>query len=179
MEASELSITNDPLDETDAGLLHRLMRQGRATWSDLAVELGLTAPAIAQRVRRLEDRGVIRHFTALVDPQALAPVAAFLSVRPAVPRNAEQMRRQLTSIESIQECHFLGGEHEHLLKVRCRSLGELHRLISEILPQAGAIVTDVRVVLSTCKETPVLPIGDENVGKKARSENVRADSGER
>jgi DNA-binding Lrp family transcriptional regulator len=50
------------MDATDLSILRQLMRDGRATWADLAVDLGLTAPAIAQRVRRLQDRGIIRHF---------------------------------------------------------------------------------------------------------------------
>ena len=148
----------EALDATDAGLLSRLMVHGRATWADLAVELDLTAPAIAQRVRRLEDRGIIRQFAAIVDPRVVAPVAAFVSVGAKPSDGLERMRQQLTALESVQECHFVGGAGDHLLKVRCASMRELEHLIAVTLPKAGAVVTSVRVVLSTAKETPVLPL---------------------
>ena len=79
------------------------MRQGRATWADLADELGLTAPAIAQRVRRIEDRGVIQQFAAWVAPEAVAPVAAFVSLRCERSDGRDQLRRRLNELEQVQE----------------------------------------------------------------------------
>src|SRR4029450_857376 len=70
----------ESVDSVDRTILRTLMVDGRATWADLAVELGLTAPAIAQRVRRLQDRGLIRQFAALVAPDQFAPISAFVSV---------------------------------------------------------------------------------------------------
>ena len=68
------------IDATDLRLLRRLVTDGRATWADLAVETDMTAPGVAQRVRRLRERGVLRGFAALIDPQAVAPICAFVSI---------------------------------------------------------------------------------------------------
>lgn len=148
------------LDETDQLLLGRLMHQGRATWADLADELGLTAPAIAQRVRRLEERGVISGFAALAAPEALAPVCAFLTlgVRPSA-QGGKELRNRIARVDAVQECHDLGSEY--LLKVRCESLQELQRLVTESLSdlcEEGPAVTRVQVVLGTLKETPAMAI---------------------
>jgi Lrp/AsnC family leucine-responsive transcriptional regulator len=98
------------LDSVDLRLLSRLMRQGRATWSDLAEELGLTAPAIAQRVRRLEERGVIRQFAAVVSPDALAPVCAFVAGSASIgPISATACAAHVQSLEAVQECSGFAG----------------------------------------------------------------------
>jgi Lrp/AsnC family leucine-responsive transcriptional regulator len=68
------------IDDVDLRILGRLSRDGRATWISLAQEMGLTPPAIAARVRRLVDRGVIRQFAACVDPAAVGAITAFVDV---------------------------------------------------------------------------------------------------
>jgi len=161
--APELSNTNqggaDALDELDRGLLYRLMRQGRATWADLAEELGLTAPAIAQRVRRLEERGVIKQFAAWVDAETLAPVAAYVAVRFDRPELRSRFRQEVQRLDAVQECCQLTGEDDYLLKVRCGSLRELEELVSTTLPRVpGVARTRTSVVLSTVKDTPVLAL---------------------
>lgn len=157
--AVELSIAKDDLDPIDCRLVARLMRQGRATWADLAVELGLTAPAIAQRVRRLEERGVIRQFAAWVAPEAIAPVCAFVSVHFAGSDQHEGFRAAVLALDAVQECHRIAGADDYLLKVRCRSLAELEALERSTLSCiSGVARTHTTVVLSTIKDTPVLPI---------------------
>ncbi len=159
----QLSNPNESLDDLDRRLLARLMRHGRATWSDLAVELGLTAPAIAQRVRRMEDRGVISGFTALASPAAIAPVCAFAAgaatPAPARDRGAPTLAERLAVLDAVQECHYLSGADEYLLKIRCASLEALRLLVSETLPrEAGVSIRRVQVVLGTLKETPALAL---------------------
>jgi Lrp/AsnC family leucine-responsive transcriptional regulator len=135
------------------------MRQGRATWADLAEELGLTAPAIAQRVRRLEDRGIIRQFAAWVAPEAVAPVCAYVFVRFGHPDRLGEFRERIAGLEAVQEFHRLAGADDYVLKVRCRSLAELEGLVSETLPKIpGVMRTRSSIVLSTLKETPLLPV---------------------
>ena len=147
------------IDDIDRRLIARLMRDGRATWADLAVELGLTAPAIAQRVRRLEDRGVIRQFAAWVAPEAVAPVCAYVFVRFDQPERRDPFRRQVSELECVQEFSHLAGADDYLLKVRCGSLAELEHLVSITLPSIpGVSRTRSNVVLSTIKDTPVLPV---------------------
>lgn len=153
------SIHNSELDEIDYRLLRLLTRNGRATWADLAHELGLTAPAIAQRVRRLEERGVIRQFTAVVDAVGLVPIGAFVIVRlnPTALRDA--FRSAMVEMEAVQECHLLAGDDAYLLKARFRSLDDLHRFVDVTLPSMpGVANTRTSVVLTTVKESTDLPL---------------------
>lgn len=157
----ELSNSNEAaaFDDLDRQLLARLMRQGRATWSDLAADLELTAPAIAARVRRMEDQGVIRQFAAWVAPEAVAPICAFVHLDLVRPESREKFRRQVSALDYVQECHRLAGAHEYLLKVRCATLRALEDVLNRILPAlpgVGAVRSSV--VLSTVKDTPVLPL---------------------
>ena len=153
-------------DASDRTLLRLLMRDGRATWADLAVELGLTAPAIAQRVRRLQDRGVIRHFAAWVAPAAVAPLTAFVELSMPVGADYAELQRALEQLDSAQECYRVSGEYQYLLKVRCASLDELARLLDRDLPRVcpgfvGPLRS--RVVLATLKESTVLPVPEPDV----------------
>ena len=156
-----IELSKGELDSIDRQLVGRLMRDGRASWADLAHELGLTAPAIAQRVRRLQDRGVIRHFAAWVDPESVAPVCAMLALRHDAPERRAAFHEEIAGVGAVQECHQVTGSDDYVLKVRCASLKELRELVSDTLPaMPGVSRVRTSVVLSTIKETPVLPLTD-------------------
>ena len=147
------------LDETDHKILWRLMREGRITWSELGGYLGLSAPAAADRVRRLEEKGVIKGYAAQVDAEVICGVAAFVSVTLDHPDSREAFLQIVHRLDAIQECHHVAGEGDYVLKVRCRSLRELESLISVTLKGLrGVIKTQTTIVLSTVKETAVLPL---------------------
>jgi len=146
------------IDDLDRQLLGRLMRDGRATWSDLANDVGITAPAIAQRVRRMEQSGVVRGFAAIVDPAGIAPVAAFVTLRPGPGDDHTFVAERVVKLAAVQECHYLAGDDGYLLKVRCRSVEELDRLVRHTLRElAPAAVISTQVILATAKESPVVP----------------------
>ena len=147
------------LDTTDLGLLGRLARDGRATWVELAAEYKLTPPAIASRVRRLIDRGVIRQFAALVDPGAIKAVTAFVEVSFEGSEGHEDFRQAVGRLVGVQECHRLAGNSHYLMKVRVRSSAELDHLLSTALPQAARGATwRASMVLAIVKESPVFPL---------------------
>jgi Lrp/AsnC family transcriptional regulator, leucine-responsive regulatory protein len=147
------------VDALDLGIVYHLMRDGRATWADLAVELGLTAPAIAQRVRRLQDRGVIRQFSAIVAPELFVPVSAFVGVTVASVDAHARFQRGIAELDMVQECHQVLGADDYLLKVRCASLAQLAELVSNVLPRlAGGGRARSTVILSTVKESAILPL---------------------
>jgi Lrp/AsnC family leucine-responsive transcriptional regulator len=151
------------MDATDRSILRTLMQDGRATWADLAVELGLTAPAIAQRVRRLQERGIIRHFAAVAAPELLAPVSAFVRLAAVDP----SFRDAIRELDWVQECHQTTGDYDYLLKVRCQSLAHLGDLVSTVLPRlSGGGRISSTVILASLKESTVLPIPD---GEDARN----------
>ena len=148
------------LDILDSKLLHHLMRQGCMTWAELASLLELSAPGAADRVRRLEDRQVIRGYAALVDPEAIGyGLTAFIAVTLERPEHRSAFLQRVQALAEVQECHHVTGEDDYWLKVRCRHTKDLERLISEDLKGLpGILKTRTTIALSTVKETPILPI---------------------
>ena len=140
--------------------MRRLMLEGRSTWSELARLLGLSAPAAADRVRRLEERGVIRGYSAVVDPEAVGlGVTAFVAVTLERPEHRDGFLGWVDGAPEVQECHHVAGEGDYLLKVRCAAVRDLEAIVSEeIKGLHGVTSTRTTVVLSTRKETPVLPL---------------------
>ena len=148
------------LDAIDLKVLQRLTAAGRLSWADLAAELDLSAPAAADRVRRLEQRGVIRGYTALLDPAAVgAGVTAFIAVRLERPKHRAAFLARVAALDAVLECHHVAGDDDYLLKVRLAGLAELEALVSDDLKSlAGVAGTRTTVALSTAKETPTPPL---------------------
>ncbi len=149
------------LDALDLKALRLLMERGRASWAELAQHLGLSAPAAADRVRRLEERGVIRSYAALIDPEAVNyPLTAFVAVALDRPRHRIPFLKQVSKMAEVAECHHVAGDDDYLLKVRCRGTRDLDTLLSERLKGLpGVLRTRTTIVLSTPKESVVVPLG--------------------
>ncbi|KAA8999783.1 Lrp/AsnC family transcriptional regulator [Paenibacillus spiritus] len=148
------------MDATDLRILQILMKQGRMTWSELAAGLGLSPPAAAERVRRLEEQGVIRGYCAQIDPdRAGCPLAALIAVSLERPEHRQSFLDYVRETAEIQECHHTAGDDDYLLKVRCRDTRDLERIISEeIKSLPGIIRTRTTIILGTVKETPNIPL---------------------
>jgi Lrp/AsnC family transcriptional regulator, leucine-responsive regulatory protein len=152
------------MDATDLSILRHLLRDGRATWADLAVDLGLTAPAIAQRVRRLQERGVIRQFGVWLAPDVV-PISAVVGVSVATPDAHLTFQRDIADLEAVQECYQVAGNDDYVLKLRCASLAQLANLVSDVLPRsAGGGRVHSTVILATVKESAVLPLPESEGG---------------
>lgn len=149
------------LDTLDSKAVRLLMRNGRASWADLAQHLGLSAPAAADRVRRLEERGVIRGFAALLDPDAAGyPLAAFVAVALDRPDRRNAFLKRIAALPEVAECHHVAGDDDYLLKVRCRGTRDLDRLLVESLKSIPGVRTRTTIVLSTAKESVVVPLAE-------------------
>lgn len=147
------------LDELDSKIVQQLMQQGRTTWSELASLLGLSAPATADRVRRLEERSVIRGYAAQIDPEAAgSELLAFIAVSLEQSEQRAAFLQRVERLPEIQECHHVTGADDYWLKVRCRNTHALERLISQELKSLNGLKTHTTIALSTVKETSVLPI---------------------
>lgn len=148
------------LNEIDSKILHHLMMNGRITWAELAAVLQLSAPATADRVRRLEERGVIRGYTALVNPEAIAlELTAFVAVSLERPQHRAAFLDWVQRSPQIQECHHVAGADDYWLKIRCAHTRALEYLLSEELKGLpGVVRSRTTIVLSTVKETPILPL---------------------
>jgi Lrp/AsnC family leucine-responsive transcriptional regulator len=155
------------MDTLDSKALTFLMRNGRATWAELGALLGLSAPSAAERVRKLDERGVIRGYAALVDPASVGhPLTAYVSVSLASHRNRAAFLRAIEKMEQVAECHHVAGDDDYLLKVRCRGTQDLdHLLAHELKDKLGVARTRTTIVLSTAKESVRVPIDHKGDAK--------------
>jgi len=140
--------------------LQALMTHGRATWSELAAALGLSPPAVAERIHRMEQQGVITGYSALVDSELVGcPLTAFVAVTLDHPRHRDAFLIRVADLPEVQECHHVAGDHDYLLKVRCRNTRDLDRVVSvELKGLPGIAKTHTTIVLQTAKETPAVPL---------------------
>lgn len=148
------------INTNDLKIVDRLMKNARATWAELGGLIGLSGPAAAERVHKLEESNVIRGYSVLVDPEAVGfGLAAFIAVTLAVPANRSAFLSQLAEMPEVLECHHVAGDEDYLLKVRCRSTSHLETVISEkIKGIPGVMRTKTTIVLSTVKESIQLPV---------------------
>jgi len=154
-------------DSMDAIALRTLMRRGRATWAELGEKLKLSAPAAAERARKLEEQGVIRGYAALVDPEAVgAALTAFVAIQLNDHGHRDKFLKRVTAIPEVVECHHVAGEHDFLIKVRCQGTRDLERVLTqELKDRAGAGRTQTTIVLHTHKETVEVPLPDQLFSK--------------
>jgi Lrp/AsnC family leucine-responsive transcriptional regulator len=159
------------MDAIDTKALHALQSAGRESWATLGERLGMTGPAAAERVRRLEERGVIRGYTAIVNPPAVGvALAAFIAVSLERPKDRVKFLALVANLPEIQECHHVAGEDDYLLKVRCRGTADLERLLTHDLKGlTGVARTRTTIVLSTVKETLVVPLAGSTASARARA----------
>jgi Lrp/AsnC family leucine-responsive transcriptional regulator len=148
------------MDELDRKTLQFLMEQGRGTWAELGKLLHLTAPAAAERARKLEADGAIVGYAALANPDKLGfPLTAFVSVTIGDQRKRTAFLRLVERQRQIVECHHVAGEDDYLLKVRCRGTRDLDHFLSKTLKDGiGVARTRTTIALSTNKETVRIPV---------------------
>lgn len=159
-------MSSEFLDDIDVKILRKLQQQGRVTWSEMGNLLGLSAPAAADRVRRLEERGFIRGYTAVLEPEKICGITAFISVIVERPEHRDAFINTVQRLDHVQECHHTAGSEDYLLKVKCQTLRELEQLVSVSLKGlSGVIKTRTTIVMSTIKETISLPFpGKDDTG---------------
>lgn len=135
------------IDTLDERILSELQDNGRLTMKALAERVGLSSPAMIERVRRLEERGVLTGYRAVIDPAAIGrTLTALISVN-VDRRHTEPFLNRLRSEPAVEECHRITGDHAFMVKVHVASTDELERLVDE-LADAGASCS-TSVVLST------------------------------
>jgi Lrp/AsnC family transcriptional regulator, leucine-responsive regulatory protein len=158
------------LDEKDTRILEILQKDGRTTNVELARAVELTPSATLERVRKLEERGLIKGYTALLDPHALglglvAFIFARVDDRDDQFGRAESTAEALSGLPSVLELHHLAGEDCFLIKVRARDTDDLYRILRDELGRFKAIkATRTTIVLKSVKETTLLPLGREGRG---------------
>jgi Lrp/AsnC family transcriptional regulator, leucine-responsive regulatory protein len=136
------------LDERDLAIVSALQEDARATYADVAQRVGLSASAVHDRVRKLEQAGVIKGYRAVVDPQGVGLlVTALIAATPLDPRQPDDLPERLADLPEVEDCYSVAGEASYILKVRTRTTGELEDLIRRLREKAG-VATRTTVVLS-------------------------------
>jgi Lrp/AsnC family leucine-responsive transcriptional regulator len=157
---------NDPLSATDARLLAILPADGRRSYAELGSELGMAGPSAHERVKKLESRGVIQGYRAAVHPSAVGlQVLAFTWVTQAPGTIADDLTPQFAGIPEIEECHYIAGEADYILKIRARDMEHLGEVVRRVQTTEHVFSTETDVVFSTGFEGRPLPLAP-----KARDE---------
>jgi len=121
------------LDSRNQKLLAALMKNPRASVTDLARKVGLSAPATRERMLRLEEAGVITGWRVELDPQALGfPIAVLIRVRP-MPGQLPKIAKLAQSLPQVTECHRITGEDCFLMRAHLRALDDLDGLLDRFL----------------------------------------------
>jgi len=150
------------LDDTDRKLLALLQQDGRMPVSRLAEAVDLTAPPVHERLRRLEEQGVIRGYVALLDASQLGyRLTVWVSVTLALHReiSVTKFRDAVAAVPAILECHHVTGAADFLLRVVCRDTAHYEDLVLHTLTRLpGVERLNSSVVLSTFKAATALPL---------------------
>jgi Lrp/AsnC family leucine-responsive transcriptional regulator len=156
------------LDPTDLQIVDLLQRNGRATQLEIAKAVGLSQPAVAERIRKLEERGVITGYAARVDASWLgSDITAFIGVGIEHPKYFDGFARKVLNLDEVLECHRVAGADSYLLKVKTRNTRTLDRLVVEVLRTiAGVTRTATTIVLASIKEETRVPHLPEERGER-------------
>ncbi len=160
-----MAVSTIELDTIDRTILELLQRDGRMTNAALADVVGLTAPPMLQRVRKLEEAGVIQRYTAVVDPSKIGrPILAFVHI--TLKDHGLQNHKKLVGIVGrlphVLECHHIAGEEDILLKVSLKGIGEPEHLLLEEISASGLVGRiKTTLVLSSYKSNAPIPVSTE------------------
>jgi Lrp/AsnC family leucine-responsive transcriptional regulator len=136
------------LDDRDRAILAALQEDGRATFADIGKRVGLAPSSAHERVRKLEQSGVIRGFRAELDAGAVGLlVTALISVTPLDPKQPDDLPDRVREFPEVEDCHSVAGAENYVLKVRTRTTSELEDLIRRLREKAE-VATRTTVVLS-------------------------------
>jgi Lrp/AsnC family leucine-responsive transcriptional regulator len=151
-----LRYENGAVDQTDRSILAALAGDARISVADLARSVGLTPPSVSERIRRLEEAGVIEGYTLAVNPQALGlPIAAWLRIRP-IPGQLKKVAEILKGLPEIVECDRVTGEDCFVARAHVRSIADLERIIDQLIQHA---MTNTSIVQSSPIKRRLPPIG--------------------
>lgn len=137
------------METTDRLILSLLATDGRMSFTDLGKATGLSTSAVHQRVKRLESRGLIQGYAALVDHEQLGrPLTAFISITPIDASQPDDYPERLVDIPEIESCWSVAGEESYILKIRVATPHALEDLLGRVRSAAN-VSTRTTIVLST------------------------------
>ena len=147
------------LDDIDITIIDILQKNGRTRRNDLAQVVELSIPSVSERMKKLEENGIITGYTAFVDPKKVGKdITAFISVTVDSSKHYGSFLDHAKMTDEILEIHSVTGTGTHLIKVRTENTSTLEKLLSKIQAWSGIVNTTTSIVLSTMKETNKLKI---------------------
>lgn len=147
------------IDEIDTKILMLLQAHGRMKRNRIAEEVGLSVPSVSERMRKLEDRGVIKGYHAVVDAKRLhIDITAFIRVNVDNSSDYGSFVERASALSEVLEVHSITGEGSHILKVRTKNTTSLELLLAKIQAWPSVHGTSTSIVLSTYKETRGLDV---------------------
>jgi Lrp/AsnC family leucine-responsive transcriptional regulator len=147
------------VDALDIKILNILQSKGRTKRNQIAEEVGLSIPSVSERLKKLEENGIIEGYFARLSKKAFGyDIMAYILVMMESSKHYKTLLSKVDHIPEILECHSVLGEGSHLLKAVTRNTESLEKLLGEIQSWPGVTATKTTFVLSTIKETAVLDI---------------------
>jgi len=165
------------LDDIDLHIVALLQESCKLPLAKIGDKVGLSAPAVVERVKKLEDSGVIAAYRAIVDGRLLGKdVTAFIGVSIGHPRRIVEFEAEIARIDDVLECHHVTGHHTLLVKVKTANTSTLEELISKVRSIEGVERTETMVVLSTHTERTQIsiPSPSEPPPKRVRRNGERS-----
>jgi Lrp/AsnC family transcriptional regulator, leucine-responsive regulatory protein len=154
-----MKLGDTQLDDIDRRILAQLQEDCKAPLAQVGRRVGLSAPSVMERIRKLEEAGIVRGYHAVLDSRKVGlDVTAFIGVSMAS-NGIDRLEQVLVEIDEVLECHHVTGAYTVLLKVRAQNTLALERLISRIRLVDGVVRTETLVVLSTQLERTLIPLG--------------------
>jgi Lrp/AsnC family leucine-responsive transcriptional regulator len=151
------------LDATDRAILELLQENCKQPLATIGAKVGLSAPAVVERIHKLEQAGIIRGYAALLDARCLGlDVTAFIGVGTDQPGSIGGVEAGVSAIDEVLECHHVTGSHTFLLKAKTANTESLEELIERIRSLPGVSRTETMVVLSTHTERQRIALADED-----------------
>jgi Lrp/AsnC family leucine-responsive transcriptional regulator len=162
------------LDATDLRILDLLQENCKRPLAAIGEKVGLSAPAVAERIHKLEQAGIVTGYVALLDARALGlDVTAFIGVSIGPPRLIDAFEREIESLDDVLECHHVTGGPTLMLKAKTESTETLEELIDRIRSIDGVTRTETMIVLSTRAERPRIPLGGADSPERKRERRAR------
>ncbi len=147
------------VDALDIKILNILQNKGRTKRNQIAEEVGLSLPSVSERLKKLEENGVIEGYYTKLDKKVFGyDIMAYILVVMESSKHYKTLLNKVDHIPEILECHSVLGEGSHLLKAITKNTESLEKLLGEIQSWPGVTATKTTFVLSTIKETTVLDI---------------------
>ena len=162
------------LDDIDRKIINLLQRDARMTNAAIAAEVNLTAPSVFERVRKLEQRGVIKRYTIQVDATALGrPLTAFIRLTVGYDEKHDPGMRLISQDPDVLECYSVAGEDCFILKTRVGNPEDLQALVNRIRTHITVLRSVTMIALSALKEEAPLNVLVERAGGVAPTEAAR------